>query len=660
MLEVESGISAEIIAQRGYYSVDEQGKLPSGFGMRQRRTPALAIPVYPPDGGPGFTRLRPDRPRLNKRKPVKYEQPAGRPITLDVHPANLDRVKDADEPLWVTEGEKKADSLTSQGLCTVALFGVECWGKGGELLPGWDHVALHGRVVNVVFDSDVTVKPEVQDALRRFSGALEARGATVRVVYLPETEDGKMGVDDYLVSGGTVEDLYDLARDFDASELPKMRMDRDERLREGIETAWATHEAMPTTNETECTRRAVWRTITHKMTSHGKATRDSVSVYLASNEGAIDTAVSQKTFSRHVHKMEQDGLLKIETPADRAMANRYIFPIRGGSSGTNKENGQGGERERALRGNDSFTGVATLHESQLTPPHEQVPPLRHSRVIVSWRINHELDRRECETSPLLRLGPRRREIVVHLLANGPTRGRDLLARFASESATWRNFRRAVLGPMVKKDFPIIEVDNGLVRLREDWRIGLENAREAGEEHDAEEQQRINYEIKRAAFAQRDDVKPDRAPTEAEMDACRRKSGTSPSEPVADPPSLSPRPAEAQAEAKGVSAPVVDTAVFEVEEIEEMPDPDPVRVDDLIDHPLSCACFDCSAPAPRYALALVPVVCAVPVEAEEVIGSVLEVFELAREYLPPISPEDRIEPPIPAAERGRDPFVVMAS
>jgi hypothetical protein len=55
--------------------------------------------------------------------------------------------------------------------------------------------------VRVIFDSDVTVKPEVQLALSRLVAFLESRGAKVRIVYLPDGPNGqKVGLDDYLLT----------------------------------------------------------------------------------------------------------------------------------------------------------------------------------------------------------------------------------------------------------------------------------------------------------------------------------------------------------------------------------------------------------------------------------------------------------------------------
>jgi Domain of unknown function (DUF3854) len=83
--------------------------------------------------------------------------------------------------------------------------------------------------VCVVFDSDVVVKPQVHQALSRFRGFLESRGAEVRVVYLPHGEGGKkQGVDDFFVAGHGVDDLLSHA----TTELRGQHAGEDEELRE--------------------------------------------------------------------------------------------------------------------------------------------------------------------------------------------------------------------------------------------------------------------------------------------------------------------------------------------------------------------------------------------------------------------------------------------
>ena len=58
---------------------------------------------------------------------VKYLSPKGQPSHLDVHPRNLHRIRDISESLWITEGLKKGDALTSRGCCVVVLTGVFNW-----------------------------------------------------------------------------------------------------------------------------------------------------------------------------------------------------------------------------------------------------------------------------------------------------------------------------------------------------------------------------------------------------------------------------------------------------------------------------------------------------------------------------------------------------
>ena len=188
-IEDGSGVSPEIRAGRGYYSVTRRAQL-KGTPLKnyQRRAPAWVAPMYSPDGHITSLQIKPKHPRKDKRgKPVKYDTPAGASNILDVHPFNLERVRDPGVRLWITEGCKKADSLASRGECVIALAGVDGWvRKGGVPLPCWEHVPLEGRETYIVFDSDVMIKPEVQGALERLVTFLEGRGARVRVIYLPE------------------------------------------------------------------------------------------------------------------------------------------------------------------------------------------------------------------------------------------------------------------------------------------------------------------------------------------------------------------------------------------------------------------------------------------------------------------------------------------
>jgi uncharacterized protein DUF3854 len=178
-LEIESGILPEVIAQRGYFTATDPDELSElGFAEYQIRTPALVIPIWGVDGRFRFARLRPDDPRQDRNNPkkvIKYEQPPGTPLALDVPRAAQPHLGDPRRRLWIVEGEKKADALVSHGECAVGVLGVWGWKKKGVPLPDWDHIRLVGREVRVLFDSDAAHKTEVKRALRGLSVYLRGR-----------------------------------------------------------------------------------------------------------------------------------------------------------------------------------------------------------------------------------------------------------------------------------------------------------------------------------------------------------------------------------------------------------------------------------------------------------------------------------------------------
>ena len=216
----DSAISPEVIAARGYASSTSMAALRRlGFSQAQQRH-GLLIPVYTVWGSLAFHVLRPNEPRIpyGKTRPAKYEFPHGLHMCLDV--PNLPWVRQALKnptiPLWVTEGSKKADSLASKGVCAVSVIGV--WNfrgtndDGGKALLGdFEPIAFNDRLLYLVYDSDVMVKPEVHGALERLSAPLKNRGALLRYVYLPSDTGDKVGIDDFFASGKTVQDAIDLA-----------------------------------------------------------------------------------------------------------------------------------------------------------------------------------------------------------------------------------------------------------------------------------------------------------------------------------------------------------------------------------------------------------------------------------------------------------------
>lgn len=227
-----SGISDDIIAQRGYETVTTKARLKSlGFGAGQCNVPALLIPIIGPTGEAVLYQSRPDQPRVRKGKVVKYETPIGSGMALDFTPATRHLLGNPSVPLVVTEGVKKGDALATIGVCSLAVLGVYNWRGRNEhggvtALADWESIALKGREVFICFDSDVMLKREVHNALARLAAFLTSKGAHVLYIYLPAGEHHeKQGVDDLIGRGATADDIFAFA----STELrPLPNDDRDE------------------------------------------------------------------------------------------------------------------------------------------------------------------------------------------------------------------------------------------------------------------------------------------------------------------------------------------------------------------------------------------------------------------------------------------------
>jgi hypothetical protein len=215
----ESGITPEHARARSYVSVDTKKRLEQvGVTKAGRKVPGLLIPLLGIDGSTWGYQYRPDHPRLNgKGKPIKYETPVSQRNGIDVPPGVGDQLDDPKVPLWITEGTKKADAGAVAGLCIVALPGVWGWRgsneHGGKVaVPDWHDVALNDRRVILAFDSDVVRKKPVRLALGHLAAYLRSKGATVQYLHLPDDDEAKTGLDDYLADGHTTADLWRLVK----------------------------------------------------------------------------------------------------------------------------------------------------------------------------------------------------------------------------------------------------------------------------------------------------------------------------------------------------------------------------------------------------------------------------------------------------------------
>ena len=215
-----SGLTDEIIKERGYFSADVATseltpKLAElGIKWSTRSREVLVIPMYGPKGDLVSAQIRLRELPTNGKKSLRYLNASGMPQKLDVHPRNVSRIQDVSKRLWVTEGVKKGDALTVHGEVAISLAGVFTWRNKLGTLGDWEDVPLRGRDVIVCFDSDASEKRHVLLAMKRLGRWLTSKGARTYYLITPEVEGlSKAGADDFLAHGGTISDLIAKATD---------------------------------------------------------------------------------------------------------------------------------------------------------------------------------------------------------------------------------------------------------------------------------------------------------------------------------------------------------------------------------------------------------------------------------------------------------------
>lgn len=172
--------------------------------------PLSARPKWPP-----FYRLRYLRPEGDVKNDIRYTNAPGAGVVA-YFPPIVDWpqiIKDPEQTLLLTEGELKAAKACAMGNPCIGLGGVWNFRSttiGITFLPELEAVNWLCRRVYIIYDSDVIVKPSVQDALNAMAEELMARGALPYIVLVPSCDDGtKQGLDDWCVANPT-STIYDL------------------------------------------------------------------------------------------------------------------------------------------------------------------------------------------------------------------------------------------------------------------------------------------------------------------------------------------------------------------------------------------------------------------------------------------------------------------
>jgi hypothetical protein len=485
MLYQESDIAPGVALERGYYTARTRSEVPETFKNYQRKR-GLVVPLFSPDGITHSYQLRPDKPRKNG---PKYETPGGISPVVDVHPRMLDEVRHGDGPLLITEGAKTGDAATSRGIPTVVLAGVWMWCvpkvKPYRLKPCFDHIRLEGREVFVAFDSDCASKAGVQDALAGLVGALAARGAVAKVIYLPDAPDGsKQGIDDYLVGGGTIKEMFMLAREFSPADIGEIRMSRDERLRAGVEDLQRRWWSAEWKGVGGHSARDVALKLMEAAKRHGKIHADGIRVVKAQGPLALEAKVSGRTLWKSLNRLEEMGF--------------------GYRDNTGRKYGETGSF--VLRANVSNRGGGSGHEGKVTQElqaydhnylHLRAPRLMWSRPKYTPKRGTAAGTRKVRQGPkpepragVTRLGKIRGAIMDALDKGGPMDINELAATLHKKRAR-DLFRRKKSakgydGPAVMlEETGIISVEDGRVSLTDGWLDALDEQRKLGGEIDRE-------------------------------------------------------------------------------------------------------------------------------------------------------------------------------
>jgi putative DNA primase/helicase len=212
-------IAEDVIEERGYATVTDSFAL-ENINFPASCNPALLIPGHKVHDVLGGYQIRLDVPFADKAKPgkkVRYLFAKEHQNFLDCLPRHRPQLGNPKIPLYITESIIKADTLTSQGLCALAISGVTGWkGKnedGGTVaLPCFDSIAIKDRVIYVVPDSDYKTNRNVRAAVNKLAAWLKWRGATVKVIEIPAAPDGsKQGADDYFDADGNLIEFHSFA-----------------------------------------------------------------------------------------------------------------------------------------------------------------------------------------------------------------------------------------------------------------------------------------------------------------------------------------------------------------------------------------------------------------------------------------------------------------
>lgn len=190
------GLSDETIRAAGVYSLRPRD-IALFFNLRRGVPAEIETALCFPYQGGEFARIK-IFPGLGK---MKYAQPPRTGARLYI-PFKLN-----DGLFYVCEGEKKTLAAHQAGMNAAGIGGLWNWLTKGEPIDDLELIEWVGRDVVIIPDSDVFQRQDLLKAVYALGRELRERGASVTVAEIPQPGRKKVGLDDYLVAGGRVENL---------------------------------------------------------------------------------------------------------------------------------------------------------------------------------------------------------------------------------------------------------------------------------------------------------------------------------------------------------------------------------------------------------------------------------------------------------------------
>ena len=337
----------------------------------------------------------------------------------------------------------------------------------------------------VAFDSDCMSKANVQDSLAALVMALEDRGASVKVIYLPDAADGsKQGIDDYLVAGGTIKEMFMLAREFDPADVGRIRMSWNEQQRTAVEELRAAWWGADWNRFVGAGEKPHWarghsgRDVEDAMlrltARRGKLTPEGLQLtHTGVREIADEAAKSKPSTMKAIRHLEAEGRLLIHQPEGGRKARSYTLLggradcYHKGSNHTTTEGKATGKLQRCVPCGKRLRPPDVPRLRWPSPAQRPRKVLLRSVPRKTWGTIGEYRER------IERLGPHRGAVVDALeVSAGELPIAELCGLLHRKRA--RDVKRRTLPPLEAAG--IVEVSGDVVRLTPDWRANLEAER----------------------------------------------------------------------------------------------------------------------------------------------------------------------------------------